>query len=112
MEVIELQELAVARKLTKKNLSEGTLTVSNIGSIGGTYAMILLNVPEAVIVDLDRARGVVQEDTPGSGEIKSRAMSVCWGADDRVVDGATLAGINDLWKSYIDEPSRMMVMLR
>jgi 2-oxoisovalerate dehydrogenase E2 component (dihydrolipoyl transacylase) len=75
--------------------------------------MPLLNVPEAAIVALGRARGVVREEPPGSGEFRSRAMmSVSWGADHRVVDGATLAGFSNLWKSYIEEPSRMMVMLR
>lgn len=32
----------------------GTMTVSNIGSIGGTYASPLVNVPEAAILALGR----------------------------------------------------------
>ena len=107
---MELQGLAASGKLTKEHLSGGTITVSNIGSIGGTYAMPLVNVPEAAIVALGRARGVAEVV---DGELRSRSMmNISWGADHRVVDGATLAGFSNVWKSYIEDPSRMMVMLR
>ena len=49
-----LQQAAAAGRLGQADLAGGTLTVSNIGAIGGTYATPLVNVPEAAIVALGR----------------------------------------------------------
>ena len=46
--------LAQAGRLGQEDLSGGTLTVSNIGAIGGTYATPLVNVPEVAIVALGK----------------------------------------------------------
>jgi 2-oxoisovalerate dehydrogenase E2 component (dihydrolipoyl transacylase) len=53
-ELARLQAAAQAGRLPQGDLAGGTLTVSNIGAIGGTYAMPLVNVPEAAIVALGR----------------------------------------------------------
>ncbi len=53
-ELARLQVLAQAGKLGQEDLSGGTLTVSNIGAIGGTYATPLVNVPEVAIVALGK----------------------------------------------------------
>ncbi len=53
-ELARLQALAQAGKLGQEDLSGGTLTVSNIGAIGGTYATPLVNVPEVAIVALGK----------------------------------------------------------
>lgn len=46
-ELGRLQAAAAANKLAQADTSGGTLTLSNIGSIGGTYATPLVNPPEA-----------------------------------------------------------------
>lgn len=53
-ELARLQGLAQAGRLGQEDLSGGTLTVSNIGAIGGTYATPLVNVPEVAIVALGK----------------------------------------------------------
>lgn len=53
-ELSRLQALAQAGRLGQEDLSGGTLTVSNIGAIGGTYATPLVNVPEVAIVALGK----------------------------------------------------------
>ena len=53
-ELARLQAAARAERLPPEDLAGGTLTVSNIGAIGGTYATPLVNVPEAAIVALGR----------------------------------------------------------
>ena len=57
-ELARLQAAAYAGHLQQADLAGGTLTVSNIGAIGGTYAMPLVNVPEAAIVALGRCAHV------------------------------------------------------
>ena len=53
-ELARLQAAAAAGRLKAEDLAGGTLTVSNIGAIGGTYATPLVNVPEVAIVALGR----------------------------------------------------------
>jgi len=110
-ELLQLQERAAAGKLTKEDLSGGSLTVSNVGSIGGTYAMPLLNTPEAAIVALGRVRNRLELDA-GGGVQSVRVMNISWGADHRVVDGATLAGFSNAWKRYIEQPETLLLRLR
>lgn len=50
-----LQEGAAANKLEPDDLADGTITVSNIGAIGGTYAMPLVNGREVAILALGRS---------------------------------------------------------
>lgn len=48
-EISRLSELAKAAKLSAEDLSGGTITLSNIGAIGGTYAAPILMPRESVI---------------------------------------------------------------
>lgn len=43
---------------------------------------------------------------------KAQVMSVVWRADHRVIDGATMARFNRLWKQYIETPSLMLLDLK
>lgn len=49
-----LQVAANAGTLTEEQMSGGTFTLSNIGSIGGTYAVPVLVVPQVAIGALGR----------------------------------------------------------
>ena len=53
-ELARLQAAAAAGRIRPEDLAGGTLTVSNIGAIGGTYASPLVNPPEVAIVALGR----------------------------------------------------------
>lgn len=53
-ELSTLQASASAGSLSEHQLSGGTFTLSNIGSIGGTYAVPVLVVPQVAIGALGR----------------------------------------------------------
>lgn len=55
-EMQRLQGLAKAGRLPDHDLKEGTITVSNVGTIGGTYATPLINLPEVAIVALGKVQ--------------------------------------------------------
>ncbi|KAH9020738.1 CoA-dependent acyltransferase [Lactarius hengduanensis] len=88
----------------------GTLTVSNIGAIGGGEGAMPLLVPGGgvAIVALGRARWTWDvERGDGAGERRLK-MGVSWAADHRVVEGAELAAFVETWRGYVEQPERMI----
>lgn len=49
-----LQQLASSNKLSSEDISGGTITLSNIGAIGGKFGSPLLNLPEVAIIAIGR----------------------------------------------------------
>lgn len=83
------------------------------GSVGGTYATPLVNPPESAIVALGKLRAVPMfGGASGSEVVRRHVMCVSWGADHRVVDGATLAAASNVVKALLEEPARLLLHLR
>lgn len=57
-----------------------------------------------------RVREVAQVGKDGSLEMVPR-LAASWGADHRVIDGATLAHFSNSWKAYLEEPERLLLHL-
>ena len=55
-EINRLQALGTANKLGEEELTGGTFTLSNIGSIGGTYASPVILAPQVAIGALGKIR--------------------------------------------------------
>lgn len=115
-ELARLQTLAVAGKLSPQDLSGGTITVSNIGSIGGTYCSPVIVEGQLAILGVGRIREVPDIIQQGDGEWKVKGMrKVCnfsWSADHRVVDGATMARAAGVVRALIEEPDVMIMNLK
>ena len=93
--------------ISPADLKGGTLTVSNIGAIGGISAAPIINKPEVAIVALGKIQGLPRFD--GNGQLVERQiMTVSWSGDHRVIDGATIARFNNHWKAYLETPDTMM----
>ena len=110
-ECIRLQALAKDAKLSAKDLTGGTITVSNVGSIGGTYVAPVIVQSEVAILGLGKARTVPAFDEKGL-VVKRGNMCFSWSADHRVVDGATMARMAERVKEFVEEPEKMIVRLR
>lgn len=86
---IELQALAEKtrqKKISIEELQGGSFTISNLGSIGGSYFTPIINQPEVAVLGV--ARGVTKPVSAG-GKIESRALlPLCLSYDHRVIDGA------------------------
>lgn len=120
-----LQDAALKGTLTEAQLQGGTFTLSNIGSIGGTYAVPVLVVPQVMIGAFGRlqtlpryvnSRGqpaTVEQIEDGEAQVcPATLMNVSWSADHRVVDGATVAKFSNVWKKYLEHPASMLSDLR
>ncbi len=106
-----LQELAKDGKLSVTDLTGGTITISNIGSIGGTYVAPVLVQSEVAILGIGKAKTVPAFDDQDR-VIKKDIMNFSWSADHRVVDGATMARMAERVRAFIEEPGMMMARLR
>lgn len=58
--------MAWANKLPPADISGGTITLSNIGSIGGKFGSPLINVPEVAIIALGRIQKVAHFKDDGT----------------------------------------------
>lgn len=94
-ELGRLQAAAAANKLTQADTSGGTFTLSNIGTIGGTYATPLVNVPEARVVPLSAVRACfAAQELPALGQLPGRSVGERVSSPSRqVVLGATAGRI-------------------
>ncbi|MCG7561644.1 dihydrolipoyllysine-residue acetyltransferase [Pseudoalteromonas sp. McH1-42] len=109
--VTQLTDAAREGRVSPNDLKGGTISISNIGAIGGTTATPIINKPEVAIVALGKLQHLPRFDAQGN--VLSRSiMQVSWSGDHRVIDGGTIARFNNLWKSYLEEPAKMMMAMR
>lgn len=110
-ELTRLQGLAVQGKLTPADFSGGTITVSNIGNIGGTYLSPVIVEREVAILGIGRMRTVPAFDE-NDNVVKKHVCNFSWSADHRVVDGATMARAAEVIRRVAEEPDVMVMHLR
>nr|BAH57200.1 AT3G06850 [Arabidopsis thaliana] len=110
-ELSRLQHLAANNKLNPEDVTGGTITLSNIGAIGGKFGSPLLNLPEVAIIALGRIEKVPKFSKEGT-VYPASIMMVNIAADHRVLDGATVARFCCQWKEYVEKPELLMLQMR
>ncbi|MCH8552000.1 MAG: 2-oxo acid dehydrogenase subunit E2 [Natronospirillum sp.] len=110
-EVNRLTDLARTGKLAQEDMKGGTISISNIGALGGTVATPIINKPEVAIVALGRMQRLPRFAEDGS-VTERRIMQVSWSGDHRVIDGGTIARFCNCWKGYLEDPVTMLTALR
>ena len=107
-DIMQLTDAARSGRVASEFLKGGTITISNIGAIGGTVATPIINKPESAIVALGKLQKLPRFNDKGEVEARS-IMQVSWSGDHRIIDGGTIARFCNLWKSFLEEPSNMLV---
>lgn len=110
-ELHRLAELGAKNSLSPADLQGGTITVSNIGTIGGTYANPCLIASEMAIVALGRMQTLPRFDEQGN-VIAKQILPISWSADHRIIDGATIARFGNYWKRLVENPLILASELR
>ncbi|WP_163557228.1 dihydrolipoyllysine-residue acetyltransferase [Halomonas sp. NO4] len=109
-EIQRLTEAARSGKVAQEDLKGGTISISNIGALGGTYAAPIINAPEVAIVAIGKIQWLPRFDE--AGEVVRRAiMTVTWAGDHRIIDGGTIARFCNAWKGYLEAPETMLLHL-
>ncbi|WP_032094258.1 MULTISPECIES: dihydrolipoyllysine-residue acetyltransferase [unclassified Alteromonas] len=102
---------ARAGRVSGEHLKGGTISISNIGAIGGITATPVINKPEAAIVALGKTQKLPRFDADDN-VIAQHIMAVNWSGDHRIIDGATMVRFNNLWMSYLTSPEKMLMHLK
>ncbi|KAI9679038.1 MAG: hypothetical protein M1829_001708 [Trizodia sp. TS-e1964] len=110
-ELSALRARGAAGTLSRGDLSGGTITVSNIGAIGGTYVAPRLVEGQVAIVGIGRARAVPAFDAEGA-LVRRLVAQFSWCADHRAVDGAQMARMAEEVRGLVEQPDKMLLRLR
>lgn len=109
-EVGRLTTSAREGRVDQADLKGGTISISNIGALGGTYAAPIINAPEAAIVAIGKTQWLPRFDE--QGEVQRRAiMTITWAGDHRFIDGGTIARFCNAWKGFLEAPETMLLHL-
>ena len=109
-DISRLTNDARSGRVQSSDLKGGTITISNIGAIGGTVATPIINKPEAAIVALGKVQTLPRFNNNGIVEARS-IMQVSWSGDHRIIDGGSIARFCNLWKSLLEKPSNMIIYM-
>ncbi len=108
-EIQELSEKARAGKLALDEMKGGTISITNIGSVGGTYATPIINHPEVAILGMYK---IVEKPVFVNGEVKgAHMMNVTITADHRLIDGAVAANFLKAFVHRLQNPGVLMLDL-
>jgi len=107
---IELQEIAEktrAGKVELDRLQGGTFTLTNIGAIGGTSMVPMINFPECAILGMARA---TQKPVVRDGEIDvALILPLALSFDHRIADGAEAAYFVQHIVQRLQEPFKFLL---
>jgi pyruvate dehydrogenase E2 component (dihydrolipoamide acetyltransferase) len=106
-ELDRLAKIARDGSFSVEDLRGGTFTISNLGSVGGTYSTPIINPPEVAILLVGRARELPQY-LDGQWEPRL-VMPLSITYDHRVVDGAAAARFLNEVKGYLAAPGRLLL---
>jgi 2-oxoisovalerate dehydrogenase E2 component (dihydrolipoyl transacylase) len=109
-DIKRLTEAGRAGRLSPDDLKGGTITVSNIGSIGGTVTTPIVNAPEVAIVGIGRLQRLPRPNDRDELEIRD-IIQVSWSGDHRVLDGGTIARFCNDWKAMLEQPNDMVLWM-
>lgn len=87
VEMNELAEKARNKKIGLEDMQGGSMTITNLGGIGGTYFTPIVNTPEVAILGV--SRGSLEPVWNGHGVFEPRLMlPLSLSYDHRIIDGA------------------------
>lgn len=108
-EIPALAEKTREGKATLEELTGGTFTISNVGSVGGLFATPLINHPEVAILGVNKIekRAVVRD-----GQVTVRDMMYLGlSFDHRLIDGADAVRFLNTVIAYMQDPDLLFAEL-
>ena len=105
-EIAALADKVRSGKIDVPSLQGGTITITNIGPIGGLFATPIVNHPEVAILGLMKLmkRPVVRDDKVVVRDMMNLVLSF----DHRVVDGADAANFMNTLIKHLENPRTLV----
>ncbi|RLI35909.1 2-oxo acid dehydrogenase subunit E2 [Candidatus Bathyarchaeota archaeon] len=98
----EMVNNARTGNLSIKDVTGGTFTVTNVGSLGGTMSTPIINPPESAILGVG---AITKKPVVVDDEIVIRSIAyLCLSYDHRFIDGAPAIGFLQQIKQFLQEP--------
>ena len=92
-ELKEVSELCGNLKIDKKELFGGSMTITSLGGIGGSFFTPIINYPEVAILGVGRSE---KKQIFMNGKFQTRTMlPISLSYDHRIIDGAEAARFNN-----------------
>ncbi len=108
-EILDLSKRARDGKLKPDEMKGATITITNIGSIGGTYATPVINHPEVAILGMYK---IDEKPVIKNGQLAAiKVMNFTVTADHRLIDGAVAARFLKAFIERIENPGKLLVEL-
>ena len=92
-ELKEVSELCRNLKIDKKELFGGSMTITSLGGIGGSFFTPIINFPEVAILGVGKSQ---KKQILINGKFQTRTMlPISLSYDHRIIDGAEAARFNN-----------------
>ncbi len=94
-------------QLSMNDMKDGTFTITSYGSIGGKFAVPVINYPQAAILGIGRISKapLIKNDEVVVGHQMPLSISV----DHRIVDGAEVTEFINRVAAYLNEPASLLI---
>ena len=105
--IAEFSEKARTSSLTMEDMQDGTFTITSYGSIGGKFAVPVINYPQAGILGVGRVskQPVVKGSEIAVGTVLPLSLSV----DHRIADGGETARFLNQVMNYLADPVSLLM---
>ncbi|KON88636.1 dihydrolipoyllysine acetyltransferase [Sporosarcina globispora] len=108
-EMKKVSEKAMENKLSVKEISGGTFTISNVGPLGGSFgATPIIQHPQTALVSFHKTKKMPVVTNDDQIVIRSM-MNISMSFDHRVADGATAVRFTNRFAELIKNP-KMLVL--
>lgn len=107
-EIIELSTKAHDQKLSGADMSDGSISISNIGSVGGAHFTPIINHPESAIVGV----GIISDKPVVNDEgeiVVSKVLDLSLVVDHRIIDGAVAQQAMNYLKQLLSDPELLLM---
>ena len=106
-EVSDLAQRAQARKIRPDEMGGASMTISNLGGIGGTAFTPIVNPPEVAILGITRTEIVPVWDGEGFRPAPMSPLDLSY--DHRVINGADAARFLVTFARSLADPRRLLI---
>ncbi len=106
-EIQQLADKAKARKLSLDEMSGGSMSITNLGGIGGTAFTPIVNWPEVAILGV--SRGSVEAVFKDGQIVPRQMLPLSLSYDHRVIDGADAIRFLRWVVDAIEQPFTVML---